>query len=201
MSLSTYSDLQTAVANHLHRTDLTSIIPDLISLAETRINGDLDSRKQDSVTTLNTVASQEYVDLPSDFINARAVVDSTNKNTVDYKSPDSIAKEFVGSFTSAPQFYTIVGDKMYFAPVPDGVYEIRMVYQARVPVLSSGSNWLMTNYPSVYVYATLLTAAPYLKDDSRIPIWEKMYQDAIHSVNNLDWSNASTMTVRGDVTF
>jgi hypothetical protein len=37
MALSTYSDLQTAVATWLHRSDLTAIIPDLITLAETHL--------------------------------------------------------------------------------------------------------------------------------------------------------------------
>ena len=72
MALSTYSDLQTAVANHLHRSDLAGIIPDLITLAEHRIYGDLNSRKQDSVTEFSTVADQEYITLPDDFMNFRA---------------------------------------------------------------------------------------------------------------------------------
>jgi len=38
MSIATYSELQTAVADWMHRTDLTAKIPDFITLAESRIN-------------------------------------------------------------------------------------------------------------------------------------------------------------------
>ena len=37
MAITSYSDLQTSVANYLGRTDLTSIIPDFIDFAEAQI--------------------------------------------------------------------------------------------------------------------------------------------------------------------
>ena len=200
MALSTYSDLQTAVANHLHRSDLAGIIPDLITLAEHRIYGDLNSRKQDSVTEFSTVADQEYITLPDDFMNFRALVIPTTKAVLDYKAPDQFAIKFVSIESGSPNAYTIVGDKLYLSPVPDAVYTLRGVYQAKVPALSAGTNWLITSFPAVYLYATLVASSPYLKDDNRIPVWEKLYQDAIVAVNNNDWSNMSTITVRGDVT-
>ena len=39
MALSTYTDLQASVANWLHRSDLTAVIPDLVGLAEGRLAG------------------------------------------------------------------------------------------------------------------------------------------------------------------
>ena len=41
MSLSTYSELKTSVANYLVRDDLTSVIPDFITLTENRLNREL----------------------------------------------------------------------------------------------------------------------------------------------------------------
>ena len=46
MALGTYSDLKTAVANHLARDDLTSVIDDFIDLAEARLSRELISRSQ-----------------------------------------------------------------------------------------------------------------------------------------------------------
>jgi hypothetical protein len=38
MAISTYTDLKTSIASWLNRDDLTSVIPDFISLAEAGIN-------------------------------------------------------------------------------------------------------------------------------------------------------------------
>ena len=89
---------------------------------------------------------------------------------------------------------------MYLAPVPDDVYEIRLLYKSKIPSLASnGTTWLMTTYPHVYLYATLCEAAPYIKDDNRTAIWEKKYKESIESVNAQDWYSGSTMRVRTDV--
>lgn len=199
MSLATYSDLQAAVASFLHRSDLTAVIPDFISLAEVKINGDIDCRKQDSIATIATVASQEYVAMPSDLINVRAMVNATSAQPMVYKAPDAFSREFISGYTGSPVNYTIVGDKFYFAPVPDGVYSIRLAYQAKVPALSSGTNWLITAFPSVYLYATLSIAAANIKDDAALAKWAALYDAEIAKVNALDWSNAGTITVKSDV--
>ena len=48
MSLDTYSNLQTSIANFLARDDLTTNIPDFISLAEARMSRELDTRSQEA---------------------------------------------------------------------------------------------------------------------------------------------------------
>lgn len=201
MALANYSDLQAAVASHLHRSDLTTIIPDLITLAEHNIYADLDSRLQDTVTVLSTVADTETVALPTDFINARTItVTGTSPNVpLEYRTPDQYEKEYPYDQTGTPRVYTIIGSSLYLAPTPDAGYSLRTVYQQKVPALSSGSNWLMTQFPAVYLYATLLAAAPYIKNDARIPTWAQLYQKAIDGVNNQDWSSMATMRVKSDV--
>lgn len=202
MSISTYSELQTAVANHLHRTDLTSVIPTFIQLAEHKIFGALDSRKQDSVVSLTTIASQEYVALPDDFINFRTVACSETYQTLKYQAPEQFAREFLSIDSGTPNNYTIVGDKMYLSPVPDAVYTLRCVYQAKVPTLSDSSttNWLLTAYPAVYLYGSLCEAAPYIKDNNQLPIWESLFQRSVESINAQDWSSMAAMQTKGDVT-
>lgn len=202
MSLTNYTDLQASVASFLHRSDLTSQIPDFITLAEHKIFCDLNSRLQDTVTTLSTVANTETVALPSDFINARTVTitSSTPAIPLDYKSPDQYQAEFPWGSTGTPRAYTIIGSNLYLAEVPDAVYTIRLVYQQKVPALSGGTNWLMTSFPAVYLYGTLSVAASNLKDDAALQKWEGLYQQAIAGVNGQDWSSMATMRVKGDIT-
>ena len=57
MSLSTYSEIKTSIANYLNRDDLTSVIPDFISLTENRLDRELRVRvnmtRAETTTTAN----------------------------------------------------------------------------------------------------------------------------------------------------
>lgn len=202
MSLASYSDLITSVASELHRSDLNSVIPDKITLAEVRINGDMDARLQDTKTTITCVTNQDYVDTPSDLINIRRLSVKTNPDVImKYDSPDQFGSSYPYDQSGIPRVYTIVGSKIYIAPKPDSDYTLDIIYKSKVPSLTSGSptNWLMTNYPNVYFYAVLLEMSPYIKDDARMQMWKSAYDMAIASVNAQDWYSGSTMYVRTDV--
>ena len=67
MAISTYSDLQQAVADWLHRTDLSGVIPTFIAVAEENMSADITSRSMDAKTTLTTVAGTATLSLPSDM--------------------------------------------------------------------------------------------------------------------------------------
>ena len=64
MSIATYAELKTAVANWLQRTDLTSYIPDFITIAESQIASDLKVREMEKRVTASI--STEYFDIPSE---------------------------------------------------------------------------------------------------------------------------------------
>ena len=59
MSISTYSELKTAVANFLARSDLTTQIPDFSSLAEARMSRELETRSQENRATATLTANDE----------------------------------------------------------------------------------------------------------------------------------------------
>ena len=67
MSITTYSELQTAVANWLKRSDLTANIPDFIRLAEVRIKSLLDLMDLEVTAGLTVTQNSDTVALPADF--------------------------------------------------------------------------------------------------------------------------------------
>lgn len=203
MALDTYANLQTSIASWTHRSDLTSIIPDFIALAEKRINGDLDARLQDTVSTLATVASTAAVSTPTDVINIRSLTLQSSPNVVlDYLPPDQFNTTYADGRTGIPQAFTIIGTSIYLGPTPDAVYSLQCVYKAQVPALSDSNttNWLLTNFPQVYLKASLIEAARYSnKTTAEIAELETQYAEAVKSVNATDWYSGSTMRVRTDV--
>lgn len=201
MALANYSDLLAAVALFTHRSDLTSVLPDLVNLAETRINGDLDSRKQDVSASLSTVAATETVALPTDLIEIRhcSVSSTTPKVVLDNVTLDNLYETNAYGLSGIPQKYSIVGTNLILSPTPDAVYTLKLVYRANVPSLATNStNWLMTAYPKVYLYATLLEVAIYTKEQDRLEEYSAAYRGALATVAAKDWCSGGIPRVRTD---
>lgn len=200
MAIATYADLQASVAAWLKRNDMTAIIPDLIMMAESRLSSDIDARLMESRTTLTV--SSEYTTLPSDLLETRrALLQVDPKRKLRYVTPDQITEQYPTSATGSPAVFSVIGQEMQVAPIPDTAYQIELTYYQRIPALSATNttNWLLTNFPAAYVYATLCEAIPYIVGDARIPVFETKYQQQIEAINNIDWYSGATMTVRSDV--
>ena len=48
------------------------------------------------------------------------------------------------------------------------------------------TNWLTDYAPTLLLYATLLEAAPMLKNDERVPVWQQMYDRSASTLNGQD---------------
>ena len=201
MALANYVDLQATVANYLHRSDLATIIPDFITLAEKRINGDLNARLQDTVVLLPTVAGTITIPVPSDMIDIRSVVLQSSPNTVlDYLTPDQFNMQYSYKVSGSPRCFTVIGGQIYMGPIPDSIYNVQLTYRAALPSLATnGTNYLMTQYPAVYLNATLCEALDYIRDLEKLPVWQAKYKESILTVNSVDWYSGSQMRVRCDV--
>ena len=203
MAIATYSDLQTSIANWLKRSDLTSIIPDFITLAEARIARDLRLRKQVVKTSLSTVAGTQSVSLPSDFLEAEniSLSNTTPPGALSVVTPEILDRKYPEAYvTGQPRVYTVLGDKVLFGPTPDAVYTVSLDYYQRWAALSATpTNWLLTNHPNVYLFAALAEGAPYLMEDDRAPLWEAKYQADVQKLQQMDDTalrSGSAMRVR-----
>ena len=189
MSLSTYSDLQTSIANYLARSDLTSQIPDFITFAENRLRRELRIRQMLKSVTTATVSGDNTVELPSDFLQVRDFVVMTNPiQPLSYSSPSALSNDPRASEVGVPLSYTILANEFQVSPSPDGVYTVRLLYFATPPYLSSSntSNVFLTKAPDALLYASLIEAEPYLMNDARINTWGTMYDRAISSLTKSD---------------
>jgi len=181
MAISTYSELKTAVANWLDRSDLTDIIPDFIVLAETRHKRDFKIRRMETRVTANTISGTEYYTLPDDYIAMRNIkLNSDPKTALEYLTPEIMDRLQAGSSTGKPKAYSIKGNNIQLRPLPDGVYEIEISYYKTFAALSDSNttNDMLTHHPDAYLYAVLLEAEPYLQNDKRVTLWLQAYEIA-----------------------
>lgn len=189
MSLATYSDLKTTVANYLARTDLTAQIPDFIRFAELRLRRELRIRQMLKTVTTTTTGGDPTVALPSDFLETRDFYVSTNPiQPLTFSSPAIFSRNTNTTQSGKPLNYTILASEFKLSPVPDSNYTLEMLYYA-APVFMDdtvSSNAFMANAPDALLYAALLEAEPYLMNDARINTWGSLYDRAIATLSKSD---------------
>jgi hypothetical protein len=205
-----YTSLQSAVVEYLARdqdTTLIARIPSFIQLAEAKFNRQLFHREmeQRSIAVVDlSSAEPEFIALPSDFQSMRRIRLSSlsGKPGLEFRSGVQMDeyRALTANVPAPPRYFTIFGDEIELAPTPDAAYTIEMVYRRIVPPLAtSGTNWLLTSAPDLYLYGALLEAAPYLKEDARIQTWGLGFTNALGELNTLGLTstfNAGPMTMR-----
>lgn len=75
-----------------------------------------------------------------------------------------------------------------FVPTPDTDVEMQVLYYELPALLDDTmqSNWLTEYAPNLLLYGCLLEAAPFLKSDERIGMWQQMYDRAAQTLNGED---------------
>lgn len=189
MAFDTYSDLKTAVASYLARTDLTTQIPDFIRFAETRLRRELRIRQMLSVSTLTATAGSASLTIPADFLEARDfVVNGNPVQPLNYVSPALYSRNTGGDTSGKPNAYTVLASTFKLAPAPDSAYTLSLTYYAAPDYLSDSntSNLFLTTCPDLLLYASLVEAEPYLMNDARVNTWGSMFDRSLASLIKSD---------------
>jgi len=210
--INTYNDLVAAVTEYLARDqDATLIarIPTFIQLAEAKFNRLLFCRQMETraiTVTDPTQTEPEYIAMPVGFQSMRRirVTSIQGKPRLQYKSGSEL-DEFRytrGDVPGEPEYFTTFGNEIELCPTPDNNYTIEMVYRQSIPPLdgvTNITNWLLADSPDLYLYATLLESAPYIKEDERIQTWALGVQTSIDALNELEKTsnfNAGPLVMR-----
>jgi hypothetical protein len=187
VSITTYTELKSAVADFLNRQDLASAIPTFISLAESSFNRDIRHWRMDVRTSITLDA--QFVDLPSGWLETVKIVNSTGEGPQELELiplAEMDERRFASNNTAgAPRFYAINGGKIELYPTPSEAFTASITYVQKPTALSTSnaSNWLLENFPDVYLYGSLAHSAPYLQEDSRLGVWAALYQQALSAIN------------------
>ena len=186
MALSTYDELKASIADFLNRSDLTSVIPDFIKLAETGMNREVRHWRMEKRATaeLNT----QYTALPSDFLEPiRMSLNTADTNTLEMVNAFQISNLRAQNLNTSgrPINFAILDGSIEVFPTPDAAYTLEMLYYETIDTLNAQTttNWVLTNFPDAYLYGALIHSAPYLQDDTRANTWAALYQKAINDIN------------------
>lgn len=193
MAIDSQLTLQSGIADFLNRDDLTAVIPTFIDMAEGQINRDVRHWKME--TTAQLSVSGDFALLPSDWLetkNAQYYPDINNFtkfHPLEYLSQNALDERKMNSenMIGEPQYYTFsvnagAGQYILF-PQPKARADDKVVLSYLQKLNLDSTNWLLTDYPDVYLYGSLIHAAIYLKDDERLSLFTQMYNAAVQRVN------------------
>jgi hypothetical protein len=170
-------------------------LPRLINLAERRIARELKIQGFINVVTGTMQVGNPVYPKPERWRDTVSVNIGTGVGYTDRKIIFGRAYEYVTSYwpnrdsTATPNFYADYDYSHWiFAPTPDEEYPFEVLFYEMPPLLDdeTQTNWLTEYAPQLLLYATLLEATPFLKNDDRIPVWQTMYDRAAEMLNGED---------------
>jgi|TARA_R110000796_G_scaffold49791_4_gene118408 hypothetical protein len=180
--INNYGELQAAIASWLKRSELVNDIPGFISLAEDRFNRVIRTTEMETRSQAN--ADNEYIGVPADFLQVRAIRFMGNINRLlRYYSPAELTAFKASGQTGNPTAYTVEDRqfKLFPAPTSSATAAIEIDYLAKIPALSdtNTTNWLLTDHSDIYLFGSLVNAESFLYNDSRVPLWQARLDQAI----------------------
>lgn len=179
----TYATLKTDIAGYLHRNDLTANIPGFIALAEAYMLRELALREVE--TSATGVTAGATIALPADFASLvrLTVTHGSTEHDLDLASQ---ALSYAAS-TGVPQSYKLESNALRLFPAPTSGYTYTLYYRATISPLSDSvtTNWLLTNAPDLYLYASCLEGAKHIRDMEQVGALSAQVGPLLDSVRRL----------------
>lgn len=198
-----YGDLRTNVAAWMNRTDLTAIIPTFVALAQDRIflgSPELNVdplRIGDMLTVVNPFVGTA---LPSTWTEVKRlswILSGSIKYPLEFMPLEKIGP--YEGISGRPQYFSLRGDTVVYGPTFTN--DVELIYYARPTNLSADADNILANCDSVYLYATILEAALYMKDDAQAARIGIAFKNAVNAVQKQDDGNlhsGNTLRIRSD---
>lgn len=179
----TYNELKEVIADFANRGDLQKQIPLFIQLTEARLNRDVRHWRMEKRAAAEVVG--ERFPLPCDWVETIKVkADGRPLRLADAFMVDAVDHEHHRP-SAGNLYYRHTGDQLELFPAQDKPVSFELEFIAKVPSLGDNqtTNWLLDEFPDVYIYGAMLQVAPFLHDDQRVPIWAQAYGEAVSAAN------------------
>jgi len=198
MAMANYSELQTSIANWLHRSDLTAVIPDFIALAESRINRLFTARGTEIDSTLTATSGSAFIDLPADFGAPIALwLESfVPRQALILKLPVELGYVPIAAY---PTYWAIKDGQIQLDRIADAAYPLTLRYVQDVNIAATNTNYILTNYPDIYLFGALIEAASFIRDSAQLPIWQQKFDTAIVEAQTNENSSKNTLLTTENV--
>lgn len=165
------------------RADVTTAKVDhCIDLAENWFNNNLRTHEMETTNGALTV-SGGLITHPSDWLGWKHLSLTSNGTRYELRPAALEQRQFFDpdGATGTPTRYVVRGTSTLLIPTPDSTYTYSGTYYQKVPALSDSQsiNWILTNYSDAYLYGTMAMSEVFIQNDSRVPMWKQLFQEAV----------------------
>jgi hypothetical protein len=186
LSITTYSELKTAISEWSKRGDINTVVDDFIDLAEAEMWQHLRIRGMEAREASLSISGRN-ITLPTDYVAMRRL-SYTHGGAVrdlNYAAPEALR---VKSGSGLPGNFT-VSDVIELDRSPDATYTWELLYYKSLTALSNSntSNAVLARFPNVYLSGALWALAEWAqKPEDEIELAYQKFLRAIKSANDVD---------------
>ena len=191
-----YDEIVASSKSYADRFDneVSDNITTFITMAESKINRLLKTRKQSKRAYILAVENAEYYPLPPDYLGLRDIQFNSdlpeNDHSVTqmhYVNPQQMNERRDYPY-NGKIYYSIIGDQLHVFPKQDdgGCFEV--VYYQRVPNLNelANTNWLSETYPDIYLSGIIAEIEYFAKNYEVANLWVDRMNIAISELDSSD---------------
>lgn len=180
-----YISLLANIADWLSRSDLTSQIPNFVQNFEERFYRNPKNWGPWMETAYSTAMSSGVSAVPTGFLAWKNVYISTSPTR--RLKPVGLVQIYEdyprNGSTGIPSLIARNGANFEYGPRPSSDYTVGGTYYAKPVLLRSfaadaGAHYLIVNAPDLLLYGALLEAAPMIKEDERLQVWQGFLETA-----------------------
>lgn len=181
-----YTGLQAFLVTHLQLDEATAEqLPNLIRLAEYRLNRLLLTPERETTVTLTTTAAVQTVTLPTGFRQVRKLKiagDTTTGYPLSQVTPN-VVETF--DYPGRPQVFAIEGNKLALGPVPDSAYTLTLLYLAKLAPLTANTqtNWLLSENADAYIYMACSTVEQHMGNPETASLYNGLAETVCAEIN------------------
>tara|TARA_R110000751_G_scaffold13143_1_gene44433 strand:- start:953 stop:1588 length:636 start_codon:yes stop_codon:yes gene_type:complete len=192
-SLADLDDLRELIQDTLNRSDLSASVDNWIALARIDINSRIKVAAQETTASVAITAGSTTSPLPSAYGELRTMTYEVDQNDIRelFLGPISpITTDQMSANPGYPRYFAVTGDTFLWDQIPDASWTATCLYYKAVPEFDfsdgTDTNWIMTAYPNVLLYGSLMSALAKIGNDVRAGIWRTFYTEAFENMMDDD---------------
>lgn len=178
-----YSWLQAEVVDWSHRKDLASKVPKFVTMAEARINRIVQARGMEVEANIAFGPGIAAVRLPEGFDTPVAawLLCDTGRRSLSPVVPEQLNG---ATQRGEPQYWAVDGAYLTLNCPVDRARTVALRYRGLLRLSDAyPNNSVLTKYPDVYLYGTLMEAALWARDQDSLAMWAPLFDTAMKELN------------------
>jgi hypothetical protein len=199
MALANFNNLKDAILTEFSRNDsgFVDALHDFILRGESVLNRRLRTHQMRATATVTISSSASTASLPTGFLSdiglhytsdLSQLTPATDADLVYWGSTDS----------GQPRLYRVGATVYEFDRPADQSYATKAVYYKANNLTSDSTNWLLTNYPDAYLYASCFEAAAARQAKDRMALYKPLRDEIIEEINRLNSKTQGRVRMRHD---